>query len=134
MSDQMMTSTPLKPKILVVEDQPDVLAMMLYLLKHAGCETTDAKTGAEALRLAQEGKFDLITLDIDLPDTDGLELCRCFKQDVQLVHIPVIFVSGRLCEGNRQRCFESGAADYIAKPFDTSAFVSCIFSHLGTAA
>jgi two-component system cell cycle response regulator DivK len=134
MSDQMMTSTPLKPKILVVEDQPDVLAMMLYLLKRAGCETTDAKTGAEALRLAQEEKFDLITLDIDLPDTDGLELCRCFKQDVQLVHIPVIFVSGRLCEGNRHRCFESGAADYIAKPFDASAFVSCIFSHLGTAA
>jgi CheY-like chemotaxis protein len=134
MSDQMMTTTPPKPKILVVEDQPDVLAMIIYLLKRAGCETTGAKTGAEALRLAQEGKFDLITLDIDLPDTDGLELCRCFKQDFQLVHIPVIFVSGRLCEGNRQRCIESGAADYIAKPFDASGFVSCIFSHLGTAA
>jgi CheY-like chemotaxis protein len=133
MSDQTMTSTPLKPKILVVEDQPDVLATMIYLLKRAGCETTGAKTGAEALRLAQEEKFDLITLDIDLPDTDGLELCRWLKQDVHLLHIPVIFVSGRLCEGNRQRCFEMGAADYIAKPFDAYGFVSCIFSHLKTA-
>ena len=128
-----MNPTPLKPKILVVEDQPDVLATIIYLLKRAGCETIGAQTGAEALHLAQEGKFDLITLDIDLPDTDGLELCRCLKQDVHLLHVPVIFVSGRLCEGNRQRCFESGAADYIAKPFDASAFVSCIFSHLRTA-
>ena len=129
-----MTAPLPKPKILVVEDQPDVLATMIYLLKRAGCETTGAKTGAEALRLVLEGKFDLITLDIDLPDTDGLELCRCFKQDFQLVHIPVIFVSGRPDEGNQQGCFELGAADYIAKPFDASAFVSCIFSHLGTAA
>jgi CheY-like chemotaxis protein len=133
MSDQTMTSTPLKPKILVVEDQPDVLATILYLLKRAGCETTGAKTGAEALRLAPGGKFDLITLDIDLPDTDGLELCRHLKQDVHLRHIPVIFVSGRPDEGNRQCCFELGAADYIVKPFDASGFVSCIFSHLKTA-
>ena len=85
------------------------------------------------MRLAQEGKFDLITLDIDLPDTDGLELCRRLKQDAHLCHIPVIFVSGRPYEGNRQRCFELGAADYIVKPFDVSVFVSRIFSHLKTA-
>jgi CheY-like chemotaxis protein len=133
MNDQMTTSTPLKPKILVVDDQPDVLATILYLLKRAGCETTGAKTGAEALRLAQERKFDLITLDIDLPDTDGLELCRRLKQDVHLLHIPVIIVSGRPYEGNQQCCSELGAADYIVKPFDASAFVSCIFSHLKTA-
>lgn len=128
-----MTSTPTKPKILVVEDQPDVLATMLYLLKRAGCEPAGAKTGAEAMRLAQAGKFDLITLDIDLPDTNGLELCRRLKQDLHLRHIPVIFVSGRLCEGNRQRCFELGAADYIVKPFDAFVFVARIFSHLKTA-
>jgi len=134
MSEQTTTLTPLKPKILVVEDQPGVLATMLYLLKRAGCEATGAKTGAEAMRLAKEGKFDLITLDIDLPDTNGLELCRRLKQDPHLCRIPVIFVSGRLCEGNRPRCFELGAADYIVKPFDAFVFVSRIFSHLKTAA
>jgi CheY-like chemotaxis protein len=128
-----MTAPVLKPKILVVEDQPDVLATMLYLLKRVGCETTGAKTGAEAMRLAQEGAFDLIKLDIDLPDISGLEICRRLKQDLHLRRIPVIFVTGRLWEGNRQRCFELGAADYIVKPFDASVFVSSIFSHLKTA-
>jgi CheY-like chemotaxis protein len=132
MSGRTMTLTPLKPKILVVEDQPDVLETMLYLLKRVGCETTGAQTGAEAMQLAKKGKFDLITLDIDLPDTNGLELCRRLKQDRHLRHIPVIFVSGRLCEGNRQRCFELGAADYIIKPFDALVFVSRIFSHIKT--
>ena len=128
-----MTSTCLKPKILVVEDQADVLATMLCLLKRAGCETAGAKTGAEAMQLAKTGKFDLITSDIDLPDTNGLELCRRLKQDSQLQQIPVIFVSARLCEENRQHCFELGAADYIVKPFDTFVFVSRIFSHLKSA-
>jgi DNA-binding response OmpR family regulator len=133
MSEQTTTLTPLKPKILVVEDQPDVLATMLYLLKRADCEAVGAGTGAEGMRMAQEGAFDLITLDIDLPDTSGLEICRRLKQDPHLCQIPVIFVSGRLCEGNRPRCFELGAADYIVKPFDASVFVSRIFSHLKTA-
>jgi DNA-binding response OmpR family regulator len=128
-----MTPTPLKPKILVVEDQPDVLKTMLYLLKRVGCETMGAQTGAEAMRLAKAGKFDLITLDIDLPDTNGLELCRRLKQDLHLCQIPVIFVTGRLCEGNRQHCFDLGAADYIVKPFDALVFVSRIFFHLKTA-
>jgi DNA-binding response OmpR family regulator len=128
-----MTAPLLKPKILVVEDQPSVSDTMLYLLKRAGCEATSVRTGAEGVRLAKEGKFDLITLDIDLPDTSGLEVCRRLKQDPHLCRIPVIFVSGRPDEGNRQHCFELGAADYIVKPFDASVFVSRIFSHLKTA-
>ena len=133
MSEPTTTLTPLKPKILVVEDQPEVLETMLYLLKRAGGEATGAQTGAKGMQLAKEGKFDLITLDIDLPDTNGLELCRRLKQDLHLCHIPVIFVSGRLCDRNRQHCFELGAADYIVKPFDAFEFVSRVFSHLKTA-
>jgi len=122
-----------KPKILVVEDQPEVQDTMLYLLKRAGCEAVGAKTGTEGMKLALAGGFDLITLDIDLPDINGLELCRRLKQDRHLCRTPVIFVSGRLCEGNRQCCFELGAADYIVKPFDAFVFVSRIFLHLKTA-
>ena len=80
MSEPTTTLTPLKPKILVVEDQPEVLETMLYLLKRAGGEATGAQTGAKGMQLAKEGKFDLITLDIDLPDTNGLELCRRLKR------------------------------------------------------
>ena len=133
MSGQDMPPTFIKPKILVVEDQPEVQDTMLYLLKRVGCEAVGAKTGAEGMQLASAGEFDLITLDIDLPDTNGLELCRRLKQDLQLCRIPVILVSGRLCEGNRQCCFEFGAADYIVKPFDAFVFVSRIFLHLKTA-
>ena len=128
-----MTVSPHKPKILVIEDHPEVLASILYLLKHVACEGVGARTGAEGMQLAKNGKFDLITLDIDLPDTDGMELCRHLKQDRHLCHIPVIFVSG--CGGarTRQRCLELGAADYIVKPFDIHVFASLIFSHLKTA-
>ena len=128
-----MITTSIRPKILVVEDQRHVLETILYLLKRADCEAVGAQTGAAALQLAQAGKFDLITLDLDLPDINGLELCRRLKQDLQLRHIPVIFVTGYGGRGTRQRCLELGAADYIAKPFDAFAFVSRIYSHLKTA-
>jgi two-component system catabolic regulation response regulator CreB len=128
-----MTATPVKPKILVIEDQPGVSETMIYLLKRVGCEAVGAKTGTEGMRLAQAEEFDLITLDIDLPDISGLEVCRRLKQDLRLCHTPVIFVTGRLCELNRDHCFELGAADYIVKPFDTFVFVSRIFFHLKTA-
>jgi DNA-binding response OmpR family regulator len=127
-----VTESRPKPKILVIEDHPDVLAAILYLLKHVDCEGVGARTGAEGMQLARDGQFDLITLDIDLPDTNGLELCQRLKQDLHLRHIPVIFVSG-LGGRNRQRCLELGAADYIAKPFDIHVFVSRIFAHLKTA-
>ena len=60
---------------------------MIYLLKRVGCEAVGAKTGTEGMRLAQAGEFDLITLDIDLPDISGLEVCRRLKQDLRLCHI-----------------------------------------------
>jgi CheY-like chemotaxis protein len=127
-----VTGLRLRPKILVVEDRPDVLAAMLFLLKHVDCEGVGARTGAEGMQLAREGQFDLITLDIDLPDINGLELCRRLKQDLQLRDVPVIFVSG-LDGSYRQRCLKLGAADYIAKPFDIYVFASCIFAQLKTA-
>jgi len=128
------STSRLKSKILVIDDQPAVLDTMLYLLKRAGCEAVGARTGAEGMQLAQAADFDLITLDIDLPDISGLELCRQLKQNPHLRHIPVILVSGRLCEGNRQCCAEFGAADYIVKPFDARVFVNRVFAQLKTAA
>ena len=106
-----MTAPPVKSKILVIEDQPEVLATMIHLLNRVGCEAVGANNGSEGMRLAQESKFDLITLDIDFPDTNGLELCRRLKSNLHLCRIPVVFVSGRTGEGNRKECLELGAAD-----------------------
>ena len=128
-----MSITADKPRILVVEEEPEVLATMLYLLKRTGCEVVGAKTGAEGMQRILTGEFDLITLDIDLPDTNGLELCRLLKQDRNLCRIPVIFVSGRVSDGNREGCLELGAADYIVKPFDALVFIARIFLQLKSA-
>jgi len=128
-----MPATPVKPRILVVEDQPVISETMICLLKRAGCEAVSANTGSEGMRRAQAEEFDLITLDNDLPDTTGLEFCRHLKQDLHLRQIPVIFVTGCLCEASRRQCLELGAADYIVKPFDAFMFVSRIFFHLKTA-
>ena len=127
-----MTSPPAKPRILVIEDHPEVLATILYLLKRANCEGVGARTGADGWQRAKAEQFDLITLDIVLPDIDGLELCQQLKQDRQLRHIPVIFITGFGGRGVRQHCLELGAADYIDKPFDVRLFVSSIFTHLKT--
>ncbi len=120
-----------KPKILIVEDQPEVLSVMAYLLTRAGCDVSTAQTGTEGLQLARDEAFDVITLDIDLPGISGFEICRRLKRDPRLCHTPVIFVSGRLCEADRQCGRKLGAADCIAKPFDALAFVQRILSHTG---
>jgi DNA-binding response OmpR family regulator len=117
-----------KPKLLIVEDQAEILSLMIHALNRAGCEVSAAQTGAEGMRMAQDGLFDLITLDIDLPDANGFELCAQLKKNVLLRHVPVIFVSGRHSETDKERAFELGALDYITKPFRLASFVSTVLS------
>ncbi len=118
-----------KPRILIIEDEPALLLMMVYLLTRVGCDVLTAWSGEKGIQMAKEGKFDLITLDIDLPDISGFEICRGLNQNPALSHLPIIFISGRILEEDRQRAFEVGAADYIEKPFDVSFFVQRILFH-----
>ena len=122
--------TAAKPKILIVEDDTPLAMMMASLLTRAGCEVHGAHTGEKAMRLAQEIKFDLITLDIDLPDMSGFDICLDLKQRHLFRHTPIIFISARPCDEDRQRIFELGAVDYITKPFDTLIFASRLLSHI----
>jgi DNA-binding response OmpR family regulator len=118
-----------KTRILLVEDETPVLMAMAYLLNRAGCEVVAARNVEKALRLAHDGDFDLITLDIDLPGISGFEICRRLKQTPRLRDIPVIFVSARPHEEYRHRAFELGAVDYIEKPFEATDFIFRIKSH-----
>lgn len=120
----------MKAKILVVEDHPDVLHTMVFLLEQGGCSVVDAQTGIQGLELARNGDFDLITLDVDLPGINGLEICRHLKRDPVLRQTPVIFVSGRSCDDDIRHGFALGAVDYITKPFDALKFVSRVLSHV----
>jgi DNA-binding response OmpR family regulator len=119
-----------KPKILIIEDQPDILQMMVLLLSRNGCEVQPAQNGNEGLQLARQPDIDLILLDVDLPDVGGFEICRRLKEDPRASHVPVIFVTGRFCEESRRRGLALGAADYIDKPFDAAHFVRRIWFHL----
>ena len=118
-----------KAKILVVEDQAPVAMMMIYLLNHVGCETETAWNGEKALQMVQAENFDLITLDVDMPGMNGYEICRRLKKDLRLRQTPVVFVSGRACDEDRQHALELGAVDYIIKPFEATDFIFRIVSH-----
>jgi two-component system catabolic regulation response regulator CreB len=119
-----------KPKILIVEDQTAVAMTMVYLLTQAGCETEVAATGKKAMQKAEAGEFDLITLDVDLPDASGFKICSRLKENPHLHDTPVVFVSGHPHEECQQRAVELGAVDYIIKPFDALDFASRILSHV----
>jgi len=131
MNDEQRAEMP-KARILIVEDQTAVAMMMVYLLTQAGCETEVAATGKKAMQLAAEGNFDLITLDVDLPDANGFTLCSRLKGNPCLCDTPIVFVSGRLCEQDVQRGLEVGAVDYITKTFETLEFAPRLLSHIKT--
>jgi DNA-binding response OmpR family regulator len=119
-----------KAKILVVEDEPGVSMMMVFLLTRAGCDAQPAWNADKAMRLAQDEEFDLITLDIDLPGASGFEICSRLKQIPRHRATPVVFISGRPYEEDQRRAFELGAVDYIEKPFEALKFAGRILSHV----
>lgn len=119
-----------KARVLIIEDQPEVLEVMVAALTHAGCDVEGAADGNEGIRLAESGRFDLISTDVDLPGINGFEICSRLKQSPRLSHMTVIVVSGRSGEEDLQRGRELGAADYITKPFELAAFVPRLLSHV----
>jgi len=118
-----------KVNILLVEDDMALSTLMVRALTERGFDVVPARTGDEAMRLAQTGGFDLITLNVHLPDTNDFDLCVRMLQNPSLSDTPVIFVSGRLEDENRWRALKSGAVAYIVKPFDLNALVSLIRLH-----
>ena len=119
-----------KAKILIVEDEAPVAVTMSFLLTRAGCETEMANTRDDAIQMAQNCRFDLITLDVSMPNCNGFDLCIEIKQNPRLCHIPIVFVSGRSSLEDQQRGLDAGAVDYITKPFETFEFVPRLMAHI----
>ncbi len=119
-----------KINILIVEDDTPVALMIVFLLTRAGCEAEVATTEKKAIQMAEAGHFDLITLDVDLPDGNGFKLCSRLKEHPHLCDTPVVFVSARCLIEDQQHGLDVGAADYITKPFETLEFAPRILSHL----
>jgi two-component system phosphate regulon response regulator PhoB len=112
-----------KARILVVDDEPDVLDLVTYNLVLAGFQTETAVDGAEALRKARSTSPDLILLDLMLPEMDGLEVCKLLRRDTKTSAIPIIMLTARASEIDRIVGLELGATDYVPKPFSPRELV-----------
>jgi DNA-binding response OmpR family regulator len=104
-------------KILLIEDDADLFALLKYNLEKEGFQMVGAQTGKGAVELCRRERPDLIILDIMLPDSDGLDICKGIRARPELAHIPVIFLTARASETDRIVGLELGASDYIVKPF-----------------
>jgi len=107
----------MKPKILLVDDEPDALEVLGFKLRQAGYNALLAKDGARAIALARDERPALIVLDLMLPEVDGLEVCKILRRDPNTAAIPIIVLTARAAEMDRVLGLELGADDYVTKPF-----------------
>lgn len=120
----MAGANTLQPNILIVEDEAALVELLTYNLEKAGFQTTVARDGEEALLAVAEDKPDLVLLDWMLPYVSGIEICRRLRRNPETRDLPVILLTARGEEGDRIRGLESGADDYVVKPFSPSELIA----------
>jgi CheY-like chemotaxis protein len=109
-------------RVLLVEDNPDNLALVRFLLERAGYAVIEAKDGIQGLELARQEKPDLILMDLSLPEMDGWAAAQELKADQQTASIPLLALTAHTLPGDRKRALESGFDGYISKPINVPAF------------
>ena len=110
------------PRVLVVEDNPVNLELVVALLEQEGCDVLVAETADAALHLARTGGPELILMDVQLPGMTGYEATRCLKSDPATAGIPVVALTAQAMRGDDARAAEAGCAAYLAKPLDRQKF------------
>jgi two-component system KDP operon response regulator KdpE len=110
-------------RILIVDDEPNILATVAPLLRSNGYEVLSAMTGAATLDTVDRDKPDLIVLDLGLPDLDGIDVCRQVRQTSSA---PIIVLSARGAEGDKVAALDAGADDYVTKPFGAEELLARI--------
>ena len=121
-----MSALPDKKKILVVDDEDDILHFLELVLREKGYEVATASGGHEALTKAQVDRPDLVLLDIMMPQMDGWEVLKLLRVDEETAHIPVAMLSARTEAKDRVQGLQEGAVDYICKPFSLKELLSKI--------
>ncbi|MGA1856625.1 phosphate regulon transcriptional regulator PhoB [Brevundimonas sp. HT1-5] len=114
----------MKPLVLIVEDEADILTLLKYNLEKEGFRVATASDGEEALLAAGEQTPHIVLLDWMLPLMSGLEVCRQLRRNAKTRDIPIIMLTARGEEGDRVRGLNSGADDYITKPFSPTELVA----------
>ncbi|MCL7927314.1 MAG: response regulator transcription factor [marine benthic group bacterium] len=110
-------------RLLVVDDEPDILSILVYQLSKEGFRVSTAVNGQSAIATAAEERPDLVILDLMLPGIDGYEVLKRLRQNEATASIPVILLTARREEEERLRGFEFGADDYVTKPFSPQELV-----------
>ena len=111
-------------KVLVIEDDDDILQLVKRYLEQEGLRTRTAKTGLEGLKLAQSEQPDLIILDLMLPELDGLEVCKRLRANRDTAATPIIMLTAKAEESDTVVGLELGADDYVTKPFSPRALTA----------
>ncbi|MGI9304704.1 MAG: response regulator transcription factor [Gammaproteobacteria bacterium] len=109
-------------QVLIIEDESDLAALLALHLSDAGCQSEVCANGAEGLQRCSRGSWNLIVLDLCLPGMDGMEICRRIR--ARNDHTPLLILSSRCTEQDRVAGLESGADDYVTKPFSVLEFVA----------
>jgi len=116
----------MKEKVLIVEDEKDIVKMLEYNLKKEGYRILSVRDGEDALDTATRELPDLIILDLMLPGMDGLEVCKELKKEMKTAPIPVIMLTAKSQESDKVLGLELGADDYITKPFSPRELIARI--------
>jgi two-component system, OmpR family, response regulator len=127
-----MTDADRIPRVLVVDDEPNIRELVQVALKFHGCMVSTAANGSEAMRQAESAKPDLIVLDVMLPDIDGFEVCRRLRAAGN--EVPVIFLTARDTSSDTVTGLAIGGDDYVTKPFSVEALVARVRAVLRRAA
>lgn len=115
-----------KAKILVIEDEKDLVKLLSYNLQKEGYETSAAFDGRQGLEMANSFRPDLIILDLMLPEIDGNEVCRILKYSAATKHIPILMLTAKTSPVDQVVGLELGAADYLTKPFNIKVLLARI--------
>jgi len=112
-----MTEASERPRVVIADDDPDIRRLVQITVSNAGCDVTVASDGEQALELIRKSPPDLVILDVLMPRMDGWEVARELKADPLTQRIPIMFLTSRGQEHDVLEGFNSGAADYMVKPF-----------------
>jgi len=113
-----------RKRILIVDDEPHILRSLGFVLRKAGYEVLEARSGQEALEVLEAQPPDLVFLDIMMPEVDGYEVCRQIKASQNTSPAYVIMLTAKGQESDRRRGMESGADEYMTKPFSPTRAVA----------
>jgi DNA-binding response OmpR family regulator len=113
-------------RILVVDDEPDVLLLCRMNLEHAGHQVIEAPDGERGLQMAREHRPDAMILDLMLPNVDGYEVLRSLNEDPAGVDLAVVVLTAKARQEDRVRCLQGGADEFVTKPFSPGSLVDTV--------